>query len=168
MFPHTTPICEGIGKVYTFVWPYNTVRPCHRSLTPPRSGKDEDSEEEVPEGLPSGLVINPSDDDIDPRLQLRDELGESLAGTEFGDSVVLPLDAAQELTKDHLREIIDHLRENDPQSVSHLAEELDVNTGNMSRYLNTLMKYDVVAIEHSGKAKRPRLKYDHILFEPLY
>lgn len=135
---------------------------------PPRPGKDTDPEEEVPDGLPSDLVIDPGDDDIDPRLQLRDELGESLAETEFRDSVVLPLDAARELSKDHLREIIDYLRENDPRSVSHLAEELDVNPGNMSRYLNTLMKYDVVAVEHRGRSKRPRLKYDHVVFEPLY
>lgn len=127
-----------------------------------------ENDDEVPEGLPSDLVVNPSDDDIDPRLQLRDELGNSLSGTEFGDSVVLPLEAAQELSKDHLREIIDYLRENDPRSVSRLAEALDADRGNMSRYLNTLMKYDVVAIENEGKAKRPRLKYDHVVFEPLY
>ena len=134
----------------------------------PRDETEAVGEDGVPDGLPSDLAIDPGDDDIDPRLQLRNELSDSLAGTEFGDSVVLPLEAAQELSKDHLREIIEYLRENEPRSVSHLAAELDVNAGNMSRYLNTLLKYDVVAIERDGKAKRPRLKYDHILFEPLY
>lgn len=129
---------------------------------------DGDNELEQNDALPEDVVLDASDEDIDPRLRLREQLSESLAGTEFGDSVVLPLDAAQELTKDHLREVVDYLRENEVESVSQLANELDVNRGNMSRYLDTLMKYDVITVEQVGKTKRPRLKYEHIVFEPLY
>lgn len=127
-----------------------------------------DDKPERKDALPEDIVFDASDDDIDPRLRLREQLSENLAETELGNSVVLPLDAAQELTKDHLREVVDYLRENEAQSVSQLADELDVNRGNMSRYLDTLMKYDVITVEEVGKTKRPQLKYEHVVFEPFY
>ncbi|SEO39588.1 hypothetical protein SAMN05216388_10125 [Halorientalis persicus] len=130
------------------------------SETPPAVG--------TPDDLPSGVTLDPEAADIAPQLRLRNELSESLTDSEFGDAVILPLEAAQELTKDHLHEIITHLRTHEVQSVSQLADDLDVNRGNMSRYLETLLEYDVIDLTQSGKAKRPQLKYDHILFEPLY
>jgi predicted transcriptional regulator len=139
-----------------------------RKTTSTPETADGTGDPECNDALPEGVVLDATEDDIDSRLQLRDQLSEDLADTEFGDSVVLPLDAARELTKDHLREVVDHLRENEVESVSQLADELGVDRGNMSRYLDTLLEYDIVTVERVGKKKRPRLKYEHIVFEPLY
>ena len=176
LYLYTISQLRRIAKTYTFVQPYNIVEHSNKGdfFTMSQNHNHRTVEDDSPrdhgnpEALPSDVVINPSDEEVDPRLQLRDNLSDALAGTRFGDAVVLPLDVAQELGKDHLREIVDYLRDNEVESISDLSEELDVNTGNLSRHLNTLMKYDVIAIEKNGNAKKPCLKYDHVLIEPVY
>lgn len=63
--------------------------------------------------------------------------------------------------------IIDHLRENEADSVRGLARELGFDKKNVSEDLNLLARLEVVAFDESGRSKSPRLKKDHIFVEPL-
>lgn len=89
--------------------------------------------------------------------------------SDFGDVLMLSRTGAREILADRRLEILDYLKENQPESIRGLARDLDRDKGDVSRALSTLAQHDVIEYEGGGKgtAKRPRLKHDTILIEPL-
>ena len=100
-------------------------------------------------------------------LRLRYETGDALTRAGFGDVIVLSHDAADRALTPSRREIIDALATNEISSLRELADILDRNPGNLSRDLKVLVAEDIIRYEPSGKSKRPELKHDTIVQEPL-
>lgn len=88
---------------------------------------------------------------------------------ELGDSdtlVLTPESAAEALTPARL-ELLDRLQEGPVDSVRGLAAELGRDKAGVSRDLTRLTELDLIEAERVGRSKRPRLKYDTVLVEPL-
>ena len=128
----------------------------------------EDGEEQVIEELREQIVFEPGEADIDPDVLLRGKLGDALGGTEFGNSVILPTEAAETLSAEPYRGIVSILRGPGAESVTDLAEQLGKNKSTVTRQLSVLMRYDVVELVEDGNRKRPQLKHEHVVFQPLY
>lgn len=97
----------------------------------------------------------------------RHKVGESLTKAGFGDVLVLSHEAADRVLTPARREIIHTLSNHDVSSLRELAEFVDRNPGNLSRDMTVLVAEDIVRYESEGKAKRPELKHDTIIQEPL-
>lgn len=118
--------------------------------------------------LRNRLTVDPAPSEIDPEIRLRGRFADALEGTDFGHSVILPTDAAAELTKPHHAEIIATLRSEQVASITDLADHLEKDKSTISRHLDTLAGYDVVEFVDRSNGKQPRLKHEHVLFSPLY
>lgn len=98
---------------------------------------------------------------------LRHKAGEALSKAGFGDVLVLSHDAADRVMTPTRREIIEVLAEHEVDSMRQLGELLDRDPGNLSRDLKVLVAENIVRYESDGKAKKPELKHDTIIQEPL-
>lgn len=81
--------------------------------------------------------------------------------------MVLSRESASEILTDPRLELIDRLRSGPVDSVRELAAELDRDKAGVSRDLARLAALDVVEYDAVGRAKRPRLKHETVLVEPL-
>ena len=59
-------------------------------------------------------------------------------------------------------EIIQHLMENDVDSIGELSEQLDRGIKEVSKDLTTLEEYGIVRIEKQGRKKKPSVPYERI------
>ena len=116
--------------------------------------------------------MSPSPPDGQDRAEKRRLFRLSLAGgplaeAGYADTLVLsPASARDVLTPSRL-ELVDRLRSGPAESVRSLAVELDRDKAGVSRDLARLAELDVVEYLQAGRAKRPRLKHDAVLIEPL-
>ena len=101
-------------------------------------------------------------------LRTRANFAEAIEGTDFTDALVLPAESMGELSKEHYQRIITYLQDNDAESIRGMSRVLEMDHGNLSRYLNNLEEYNVIEFEKSGRANVPVLKHEHVVFEPLY
>ena len=97
----------------------------------------------------------------------RHKVGEALSKDGFGDVLVLSHDAADRVLTPARREIIETLASHDVSSLRQLGEIVNRNPGNLSRDMKVLVAENVVRYESEGKSKRPELKHDTIIQEPL-
>lgn len=118
--------------------------------------------------VPDPDSFDPEHADISDALKRRNAFSEILAQHGFPDTLVLARDRAEDLFHDRRLAIVDHLRENDPQSVRALADALDLDKGVVSRDLQLLASLDVIEFEEDGRSKAPRLKHRHIAVEPIF
>ncbi|MDZ7700958.1 MAG: hypothetical protein U5J98_02195 [Halobacteriales archaeon] len=93
--------------------------------------------------------------------------GGPLSDAGYTDTLVLSPESARELLSPARLELLDRLRAGPADSVRSLAAELDRDKAGVSRDLARLAELDVVAYEEAGRAKRPRLKHDTVLVEPV-
>lgn len=117
--------------------------------------------------VPEPDAFDPDDADVPGALERRAAFAEVLAQNGFPDTLVLARDRAATVFHDRRLEILDHLAENDPESVRALAAALDLDKGVVSRDLQALDRLDVVEFEEAGRAKAPRLKHAHVAVEPV-
>ncbi len=108
----------------------------------------------------------------DPRAEKRRLLTRTLAGgalaqAGYTDTLVLSRESAREVLTAPRLELLDRLKSGPVDSVRALADELDRDKGGVSRDLATLSELDVVEYEPAGRAKRPRLKHETVLVEPV-
>jgi predicted transcriptional regulator len=108
----------------------------------------------------------------DPRAEKRRLLTRTLAGgalaqAGYTDTLVLSRESAREVLTAPRLELLDRLRSGPVDSVRALADELDRDKGGVSRDLATLAALDVLEYEPAGRAKRPRLKHETVLVEPV-
>lgn len=111
---------------------------------------------------------NPERAESDPgRVRARYQTAKALSSAGFGDVHVLSHEAADRALSQRTRRIIRALAAEEFSSQRKLAEYLDADPGNIKRDLAALIDEDIVAIEQDGQAKRPYLKHDTIVVEPL-
>lgn len=101
------------------------------------------------------------------RVLRRYDLADALADAGFGSVLVLSHESADRALTPTRRRIVETLADEDVRSQRHLADLLDRDPGNVTRDLDVLARENVVRFESDGRAKRPRLKYDTVVVEPL-
>lgn len=107
-------------------------------------------------------------DEADPdRVLCRHKVGEALAKAGFGDVLVLSHEGADEVLTPARREIIEALSSHEVSSIRELAEVLDRDPGNLTRDLKILVAENVLRYVDEGRSKRPELKYDTVIAEPV-
>ncbi|MFB6352967.1 MAG: transcriptional regulator, partial [Halobacteriales archaeon] len=85
----------------------------------------------------------------------------------YTDVLLLTRKSAREVLTPSRLELVDRLSAGRADSVRALAAELDRDKAGVSRDLARLAELDVVAYDRDGRAKRPRLKHDTVLVEPI-
>ena len=105
----------------------------------------------------------------DPRrVRTRSEVAQALSRAGFGDVYVVPYEIAEEVLTTRRRQIVDALAEREFESQRELARHLDLDPGNIKRDLALLIDHDIVAREDTGRSKRPYLKHDTVVQEPVH
>jgi predicted transcriptional regulator len=123
--------------------------------------------EDPPASVPDPNDFESEDADIDERLELRAAFSETLTQHGFPDTLVLTRERAEDVFHDRRIDLLDHLKDHEPDSVRALAEELGYDKGVVSRDLQKLARIDVIEYVEEGRAKAPRLKHNHVAIEPV-
>lgn len=123
--------------------------------------------EESPPETPDAAEFDPGDTDTDPTIDSRATFSKALAEQGFADTLVLGRERADVVFHDRRLRIIDHLADNEPESVRALARVLDLDKGVVSRDLKELSELDIVEYVENGRATAPRLKHRHVAVEPV-
>ncbi|WP_210423470.1 HVO_A0114 family putative DNA-binding protein [Halorussus marinus] len=123
--------------------------------------------EDPPASVPDPNDFESEDVDIDERLELRAAFSETLTQHGFPDTLVLTRERAEDIFHDRRIDLLDHLKDHEPDSVRALAEELGYDKGVVSRDLQKLARIDVIEYVEEGRAKAPRLKHNHVAIEPV-
>lgn len=123
--------------------------------------------EEPPASVPDPNDFEGEEVDIDDRLELRVAFSETLTQHGFPDTLVLARERAEDVFHSRRLDLLDYLKDHDPESVRALADELGYDKGVVSRDLQKLARIDVIEYVEEGRAKAPRLKHNHIAVEPV-
>ena len=123
--------------------------------------------EDTPASAPDPTDFESDGADIEDRLELRAAFSETLVQHGFPDTLVLARERAEDLFHDRRLELLDYLKEHNPDSVRALAEDLGYDKGVVSRDLQKLARLDVVEYVDDGRSKSPRLKHEHVAIEPV-
>jgi len=101
------------------------------------------------------------------RPDLRGKMARSLAQGGMSGVQVISWESAETALTPKRREIIETLREIEPDSVRALARELGRDKSQVSNDLSTLAGLGIIEYEKNGNAKAPHLTQDHIVVEPI-
>jgi predicted transcriptional regulator len=123
--------------------------------------------EEPPASVPDPNDFESEEADVDERLELRAAFSETLTQHGFPDTLVLTRERAENVFHDRRLDLLDYLKDHEPDSVRALAEELGYDKGVISRDLQKLARIDVIEYVEEGRAKAPRLKHNHVAIEPV-
>ena len=115
----------------------------------------------------SGAPPVDTDESSTERTLLRTSVARELSGDGFGSVKVLSHEAADRVFTAMRREIISLLNNREVSSQREIARLLDRDPGAVKRDLEQLAKADLLTIEQAGRSKRPTLKHDTIVVEPL-
>lgn len=86
----------------------------------------------------------------------------------YGDVLVLTHETSQKVGTEKRTEIIKLLESEEIDSVSNLADKLDRDKSRVSKDLKVLYEADVIEFKKgNGRGKKPKLKHDTIISEPL-
>ena len=97
----------------------------------------------------------------------RREMAQALAKGGMTGVHVMSREAAREVITPKRHELLRTLRDEDVESVRDLARRVDRDAGQVSRDLTVLAEQGLVFFEEEGAAKRPRLRHDHVVVEPI-
>ncbi|WP_339104237.1 helix-turn-helix domain-containing protein [Haloterrigena salinisoli] len=113
----------------------------------------------------------PSDDRIAERLLRQDKFTSDLNAQGYTDLLLLRRENGRDVLTDSRLVLVQHLERHgaDVESVSDLARRLDRDKGAVSKDLRRLAELDIVEYEGGGDGapKRPVLKHDHVVIEPV-
>lgn len=115
---------------------------------------------------PDPSTFDSAEAEGDDRLRERAKFSETLSQNGYHDVLVLAREHVRELDERHV-DILEHLEDHAPASVRQLAADLDEDKGTISRHLTVLAQLDAVELVPEGRAKRPVLKHEHVVLEPL-
>lgn len=111
------------------------------------------------------------DEHVTERLLERDEFASDLNSRGYTDVLVLRRENGREVLTDSRLELVQYLDQHgaDVTSVRDLARKLDRDKGAVSKDLRRLAELDVIEYEGdgNGEAKRPGLKHEHVVIEPV-
>lgn len=97
----------------------------------------------------------------------RVEFLKRLSKAELNDSLVIQLEAAERALTEKRTELVDEISTGEVESVRDLARRVDRDVSIVSRDLDVLFEEGIVDYEEDGRAKRPVLRNDTVLVEPL-
>lgn len=108
---------------------------------------------------------------IEERILHQDEFASDLNAQGYTDVLVLRRENGRDVLTESRLELVAYLEDHGDEvdSVSDLARHLDRDKGAVSKDLRRLAELDVVEYEGEGdgEAKRPVLKHDHVVIEPV-
>jgi predicted transcriptional regulator len=108
---------------------------------------------------------------IDKRILKQDEFAGDLNEQGYSDLLVLRRENGRDILTESRLELVGYLERHGEtvESVSDLARKLERDKGAVSKDLRRLAELDIVEYEGegSGEAKRPVLKHDHVVIEPV-
>lgn len=114
---------------------------------------------------------NPPDTGIGERLLEQEAFAADLNKQGYTDVLVLRRENGRDVLTDARLALVGHLERHgdEIESVSDLARRLDRDKGAVSKDLRRLAELDIVGYEggEGGEAKRPVLKHDHVVIEPV-
>ena len=114
-------------------------------------------------GSPGGRIAE--------RVLKQDEFASDLNARGYTDVLILRRENARDVLTDSRLAIIQYLDQHGESitSVSDLARQLDRDKGAVSKDLRRLAELDIIAYDGTGngEAKRPILKHEHIVVEPV-
>lgn len=112
-----------------------------------------------------------SDDRIAGRILRQDEFAGNLNAQGYTDVLVLRRENGRDVLTESRLELVGYLDRHGDQieSVRDLARKLDRDKGAVSKDLRRLAELDIVEYEGEGdgEAKRPGLKHEHVVIEPV-
>lgn len=110
-------------------------------------------------------------DRIEERVLRQDEFAGDLNARGYTDVLVLRRENGRDVLTESRLELVDYLDRHggEVESVSDLARKLDRDKGAVSKDLRRLAELDIVEYEGDGdgEAKRPVLKHEHVVIEPV-
>lgn len=119
-------------------------------------------------GADSGEGVS---DRIEHRILQQDEFASALAAQGYTDVLILRRENGRDVLTEGRLELVSYLEQygDDIESVSDLARRLDRDKGAVSKDLHRLAALDIVEYEGDGdgEAKRPLLKHEHVVIEPV-
>lgn len=115
----------------------------------------------------SGVKSEPKPEDHEERVLGRAELGLALSQAGYGDVHVLSHEAGDRALTGNRRELVDVINAEEVASIRDLARRVGRDKGNVKRDLDVLVEENIVAFESDGRAKRPYVKPDTIVQEPI-
>ena len=111
------------------------------------------------------------DDRIPERILRLEEFAGDLNAQGYTDVLVLRRENGRDILTESRLELVGYLerRGDEVESVRDLARSLDRDKGAVSKDLHRLAELDIVEYEGEGdgEAKRPVLKHDHVIIEPV-
>ncbi|PSP67978.1 transcriptional regulator [Halobacteriales archaeon QS_1_69_70] len=111
------------------------------------------------------------DDRIPERILRQEEFAGDLNAQGYTDVLVLRRENGRDILTESRLELVGYLerRGDEIGSVRDLARSLDRDKGAVSKDLQRLAELDIVEYEGdgNGEAKRPVLKHDHVIIEPV-
>lgn len=106
-------------------------------------------------------------EDEPARVLASTEFGLVLSEAGFGDVHVLSHEAADRALTENRRTLITVIASEDVASISELARRVGRDKANVKRDLDVLAEENIVAFESTGRERRPTLKPDTIVQEPI-
>ena len=120
---------------------------------------------------PDSDTDGPPDGRVAERVLKQDEFASDLNARGYTDVLVLRRENARDVLTDGRLAIIQYLDQHGESitSVSDLARQLDRDKGAVSKDLRRLAELDIIVYDGTGngEAKRPILKHEHIVVEPV-
>lgn len=110
-------------------------------------------------------TTRPEDDES--RVIVSTEVGRTLSAAGFGDVHVLSHEAADRALTKNRRELISVINREPIESIRGLARRVGRDKGNVKRDLDVLVEENLVEFVTDGRSKRPTIKPDTIIPEPL-
>lgn len=108
---------------------------------------------------------------LNERVLQQDEFARNRNARGYTDLLVLRRENGRDVLTESRLELVGHLERHgdDVDSVSDLARRLDRDKGAVSKDLRRLAELDIIEYEGEGNgaAKRPVLKHEHVVIEPV-
>jgi predicted transcriptional regulator len=99
--------------------------------------------------------------------QKKAEVTRALARAGYDDVLMIDRETASTVLTTKRRELLEHIREGEIESVRQLATAVDRDKAAVSRDLKTLFTYDLIDYREEGSRKVPELKHETVIVEPI-
>lgn len=91
----------------------------------------------------------------------------ALTDAGYSDFYLIGAESARKVLTEKRLELIEVLREEEPESISGLAELVDRDVAAVHRDLEVLTGQGIVEVQDEGNKRRPVLRYSHVFVKPV-
>jgi predicted transcriptional regulator len=98
------------------------------------------------------------------KLQLVKDLSEK----GYDDILILESETVQEVLTEKRKELLDHIKQKEPESVRGLARTVDRDPATVSKDLKKLHESELIEFEEEKGKKAPRIKHRNVFPEPIF